>query len=220
MKRLLFFGSLAVVVAAVGFGGGWLAATSRPVPTQPPPEPPTPTAAEASLKAHALWGMTLGSKRVYVAENETETMTVEEIRIEKERAIYKLMTVDERGNTRAEDVFQNAEGVWHYRDINLDGEEILEHHLKLPCKVGEQWPSNQLGAFGPVPHTCDAVETISVPAGTFQTIKVTVRFDHWTGTQVRSYWYNVEHGLIQYRISVSSFVATLRNPTFKLTSRE
>lgn len=194
MKRFILFGLLVLVIVAVGFGSGWLAATSRPASPQSPAESPTPSVAEASLKAHTLWGMTLGSKRVYVAENETETLTVEAIRIEKDRVIYSIKSVDDRGDTRVEDVYQDAEGIW-YQEGELETPARKELRLMLPCQQGDTWRIVTGDKY-----VCEGTERVTVPAGTFDTIKITLSVSAPTGMWYDAYWYSMEHGLIQHQV--------------------
>lgn len=214
MKRFILL-YIAVVIAAVAFTAGWVAAMSNLTP----PQPESPV--EASLKAHPLWGMTLGSKRVYVAEKEAETVTVEAVRVEKDRAVYTLKTVDERGGTKFEDVFQNAEGVWHYQPDRRSPDDWY-HPLKWPCKPGDWWLTNEVDGFGIlIQRTCVGVETVTVPAGTFETYKVTEKNLHQTGIVEKTFWYAPKHGLIQHHIRIrTEDPSPTRDALFKLSSMQ
>jgi hypothetical protein len=218
IKRFILFSLIAVVIAAAGFAGGWFAALSRPAPPQP--EPPAPSPAKASLKAHPLWGMTLGSKRVYVdAAGNTETMTVEKIRIEKDRVVFGLETVDHNGAFRDyKEVFQNADGIWHVgMGDGPDGTGPYQRYLKLPCKEDEVWSPNRFH-WSPVWHTCQGTERVAVPAGTFDTIKVSAVLSHPLADRLETYWYNLEHGLIQYRVQLESSKVITLDRFYKLAS--
>jgi len=60
--------------------------------------------------------------------------------------------------------------------------------LKLPHKVGEKWPGNPGGP----PRVTGKVETVKVPAGTFEAIRTEMGNDVW--------WYAPVVGCVKYRI--------------------
>lgn len=137
---------------------------------------------------------TVGSKWVYENSGEDWVYVVTKV---EERKGTKVVTVErEVGEQRAPEEIMEVSATGFFR-THQSGEALgapLEI-LKVPFKVGDSWTFRFEGTDGT--KTIGAIETIKVPAGTFEAVRVDT--DHTRGNQRHQsrWWYAPGTGLLK-----------------------
>jgi hypothetical protein len=137
---------------------------------------------------------TVGAKWVYDDTNGDYVVVVTRV---EERKGTRVVTVErETGDGRVpEEVMEvSATGFvrTHYPGGVLDPPLEI---LKVPFKVGDSWPFRLDGCEGT--KTISAVETIKVPAGTFEAVRVDTEYTRANQRRLVRSWYAPGIGLLR-----------------------
>ncbi len=134
---------------------------------------------------------TVGAKWVYDGDHELVVSKVEDrkgakvVTVEQETAkgrnVNEVMEVSEAGLARL-----SCGGAPFDAPLDM---------LRAPCRVGTTWKVNTAGIEGT--DTIAAVETIKVPAGTFEAVRVDAQYTFVNQQRTYSAWYAPGVGLLK-----------------------
>jgi hypothetical protein len=139
---------------------------------------------------------TVGTKWVYEDPNGEETLELVKVEVVNGAQVVSVVKVlDDRTapNQRvAVSATQIARLAW-------SGEPFVEPlvMLKIPCRAGEKWEYDTAGVKGT--DTIAGVERVTVPAGTFEAVRVDSVYTFVGKTENDSFWYAAGIGLVKMK---------------------
>lgn len=191
-----------VVLASLAAGAGCFRRQAEsPPPAQPgsAPEEPSPAPAEPPRSARAV--LEPGLKLIYRDENTGEEVWTEQCALSTLGDHEVLPVVTEDGQYVS--YVMERDG-WLVEVGARDPNGRSTWPQPFPCypldpKVGVKWEGEQEG--GIIRHEIEAIEEITVPAGTFRAARVRVSVvDPTTGQEEagpeQRFWYDVESGIV------------------------
>lgn len=137
---------------------------------------------------------TPGAKWVYVSTNREWVYIVTKV---EDRKGTKVVTVEsETDDKREPEEVMAVSATGFFRTHDSDGpiDKPLEI-LRVPFKVGDSWTFHFGGAEGT--KTIGAIETIKVPAGTFEVVRVDTELKRGNQVRLTRWWYAPGVGMVQ-----------------------
>lgn len=137
---------------------------------------------------------TVGTKRVYEHRGAEQVLIVTKVENRNGKTVVSVERED-NGKRVADDVVEVSEAGLirtHWAGIDYDPPLVL---VQGPVRVGESWAVKTTGIKGT--KKAAAVETIKVPAGTFEAVRIESEYGPATAPSKSTAWYAPNVGLIK-----------------------
>jgi hypothetical protein len=155
----------------------------------------------ADKDAPDYYPLKIGTKWHYRLDLNGQTVPVEnqvvKVEIVNGAPVAQVDTFLQGKVMASEQLQANAQGVFRLKSNEQEFKPAV-HLLRYPAKDGESWET-VTGGGAPIRYRCKAVrETVKVPAGTYQAVRVQIDADQNGTLLVQTlYWFAPEVGMVK-----------------------